>query len=58
MLYTLDPKNKFPSVIIGLLLSFLLFITVTLVILTKTGVNQVIDMVESEKEDCQCDCNC
>jgi len=56
MLYTLDPKNKFPSVIIGLLLSFLLFITVALILLTKTGVNQVIEMVE--KEECQCECDC
>jgi len=56
MLYTLDPKNKFPSIIIGLLLSVMLFITVTLVLLTKSGINQVIDMVE--KEECECDCDC
>ncbi len=53
---TLDPKNKFPSVIIGVLLSFLLIITVTLILLTKSGVNHVINMVD--KEDCQCDCDC
>lgn len=56
MLYTLDPKNKFPSIIIGIMLSLLLFIAITLILLTKSHVNQVIDMVD--KEECQCECDC
>ena len=54
MYSTLEPKNKLSMIFIGLALTTILFATLSLIAITKSGVQSVFDIIE-QKEECECD---
>tara|TARA_Y100001972_G_C7533088_1_gene268610 strand:- start:190 stop:363 length:174 start_codon:yes stop_codon:yes gene_type:complete len=54
MYTTLDPKNKLSMIFIGLALTTILFATLSLIAVTKSGIQNVFNMLEQE-EDCNCE---
>ena len=53
MYSTLDPKNKMSMIFVGLLLTTILFVTLHMVLLAKSSVNNILDFVEEAQ--CQCE---
>tara|TARA_Y100000361_G_C11156964_1_gene344753 strand:+ start:2729 stop:2899 length:171 start_codon:yes stop_codon:yes gene_type:complete len=53
MYTTLDPKNKMSMIFVGLALTTILFVTLNMIMLAKSSVNDLLEKVEEAQ--CKCD---